>query len=346
MNIVRLYILLILSIVCLFVITPVIAESDLEEFMMNFEPNYHIEGYTNFGGMNTESPYAKPVRRMVTTAKGTVLMLDKVLVTEDNLTVSVLIGFNPDVYALRKPDYVFLGLSAVEVSPKIPYPKDYFEPPMGGGGGGGSDYILNVVNGDPFVVYDAVSTELMFYDGYVSPRDQIEVKVKILEYNVCWNEEDSEDFDPHCYEERGPWEFKFETDGSELAEKTKEIELKTKFEIMGKSFELNWLLFNPMYLILFTNDWNSDHDPMEGSLFAFVTTDDGVEFRMDNKFFPYTGYSELIVDQGRIRSLEETRSLKVSICHFSPNPHIVSVNMDDKNSYTCNPAWSTVIDLE
>ena len=123
----RLFVFLCAMLMLLFALTAVTAQSDLEKFMEDFEPDYPTSDKTFLSGMDTTSPYAKPVRQAVTTDDGVVIMLDKVLITEDDVTVSVLLGVEPRGENWAAPSSFQLGLSMMEVTPHIPYPPDYFE---------------------------------------------------------------------------------------------------------------------------------------------------------------------------------------------------------------------------
>lgn len=321
------------------------AQSGLETFMQEFEPDYGLDGdYV----LNTANPYVKPIRQMVTTESGVVIMLDKVLVTEDQIVATVLLGVEPANADWTPPSNFQLGFAAMEVTPHIPYPSDYFEIIHGGGGGGGP--ILNNIHDDPFVVYDFVRSELMFDDGYVSPKDSMHVKVKILHYEICWDIELSENYsEPSCFREQGPWEFEFETDGKELAEKTKEFEIGKKFEIEGKSFSLDRLRFNPMHLIAFISGSGVDcRTPgYLDNLHVFIETDDRTAIHLWSHMHPYIGFDRQITDDVIIASLEKTKSLKVMFCLSDINGEFPSdYNPDKIKFYTCDPAWTTVIQLD
>lgn len=341
-----LFFLCVLIISCF--VTAAAAQSDLEKFMRDFEPDYQTSGLTLFGGIDTSSPYTKPLRQLVTTDEGAVIMLDKVLVTEDKLTVSVLIGFDPNGGDWVTPDEVYLDLPVIEVEPLLPYPPDYFENP-GGGGGGGPGYDFKVIHERPYVVYSSISTELMFYEGYVAVKDPIQVTVNILGYKTCWNIGGGDYPDMRCFQERGPWTFEFETDGAELAEKTKEFEIGKKFEIEGKSFSLDRLRFNPMHLIAFISGPGVDYRTPGylDNLHVFIETDDRTAIHLWPHMYPYIGFDRQITDDVIIASLEKTKSLKVMFCLSDINGEFPSdYNPDKIKFYTCDPAWSTMVDLE
>ena len=119
---------------------------------------------------------------------GLTVMLDKVLVTEDNIYISVLMGIaEKNGKNLVVPSDFQINGYDIDVSPVVPYPPDYFEIKLGGGGGGGP--YINVLHEDPLVVYDGIGKNLMYSDGYVSVKDPMHVKVRILRVEVCWDEE-------------------------------------------------------------------------------------------------------------------------------------------------------------
>lgn len=320
------------------------AQSGLETFMQEFEPDYGLDG--NFV-LNTANPYVRPIRQMATTESGVVIMLDKVLVTEDQIAVTVLLGVEPANADWTPPSSFQLGLAMMEVTPHIPYPPDYFEIIHGGSGGGGP--ILNKIHDDPFVVYDFVRSDMMFDDGYVSPKDSMHVKVKILYYEICWDIELRENyFEPSCFREQGPWEFEFETDGKELAEKTKEFEIKEIFEIEGKSFSLDRLRFNPMHLIAFVSGSGVDYRTpgFRDNLSVFIETDDRTAVHLWSHRVPYIGFDRQITDDAVIASLEKTKSLRVMFClrkHYSEYPR--DYDPGNIKFYNCDPAWTTTVDL-
>ncbi|AOH44113.1 hypothetical protein BEQ56_11935 [Anaerolineaceae bacterium oral taxon 439] len=345
----RLFVFLCAMLMLLFALTAVTAQSDLEKFMEDFEPDYPTSDKTFLSGMDTTSPYAKPVRQAVTTDDGVVIMLDKVLVTEDDVTVSVLLGVEPRGENWAAPSSFQLGLSMMEVTPHIPYPPDYFEIIHGGVGGGGP--ILNKIHDDPFVVYDFIRSELMFDDGYVSPKDPMHIKVTILKYEICWDVVVIDDYsEPRCFKENGPWNFEFDTDGAELAAKTKEFEMHETFEIDGKKFSLDRLRFNPFHIILFTSGRGANRGYQEDSIYgltAFIEADDGTQLRLFERSNPYNGFDRKIVAEALNESLEKTKALKVMFCLNRINGEPPKdYDWESIRFYTCDPAWSTVIDLE
>lgn len=323
------------------------AQSELELFMLEFEPDYGTEGdYV----LNTRSPYVKPIRQMQTTESGVVLLLDKVLVTEDEIVVTVLMGIEPENEDWIPPSSFQLGFAAMEVTPHLPYPADYFEIIHGGGGGGGP--ILNEVHNDPFVVYDFIRSKLLFDDGYVSPKDSMHVIAKILFYEVCWDVVDAKDNDyveQPCFREQGPWEFEFDTDGAELAKKTKEFELGEAFEIDGKTFSLDRFRFNPMHLIAFTSGPAVDYRYQDriDSLTVFVETDDGTKVNLWPHMNPYIGFDRKVTNEAVIESLEETETLKVMFClNALKGAPPKGYNPEDIKFYDCDPEMNVMIPVK
>lgn len=315
--------------------------TELEKFMADFEPAYEL-----WGQLASKNPYVKPVRMMRTTASGAVIMLDRALVTEDEIAVSVLMATRPEDKNRTMPEGFMLGRVWIEVEPILPYPENYFEVQYGSGGGGGGPYI-NIVHEDPLVVYDGRSSRLMFQDGYVSPKDPMHVKVTIQDYSIDWAD-NPEDINSRLssFTEEGPWIFEFDTDGAELAAKTKEFELKEVLEIEEYQVELNRLRFNPMHLILFTGDNTLGSEPYQSLLSAFIETDDGTQLRLSRHFIPYTGFDRKIIDEAVIQSLEKTKRLKVLFClNRISGDYPQDYDPDKIEFYTCDPAWSTVIDL-
>ncbi len=324
------------------------AASELEEFMRGFEPDYEIPYSEFMGGMDTKNEFAQPVRLMQTTEKGLVLMIDRVLVTEDDLTVSVLMGYDPKREDFIRPDNFHLGLAGLELSPILPYDEPLA---VHGGGGAGGGYALNILNEEPFVAADTIASPMMFYDGYVSAKEPITVKIKILYYEVCWESENGDGFyGTDCFKETGPWEFEFETDGSALAEKTRDYELNRSVEVDGRTLELTRLRFNPMQPILFTNESLEDSLGLERTAFCFVQTDDGTVFQLNRRRFPYTGYTSKVAKTAWAEALEMTKSLTLKFCVMKPvtsaSDFPEDFDMNNPKFYDCDPAWSTVIDLE
>ena len=67
------------ALILLCAVTSGIAQENLEDFMLGFEPEYGDRDYV----LDTTNPYVKPIRQLQTTESGVVLLLDKVLVTEE-----------------------------------------------------------------------------------------------------------------------------------------------------------------------------------------------------------------------------------------------------------------------
>lgn len=330
------------------VIQSTAAASELEEFMRGFEPDYEIPYFEFSGGMNTKNEFAQPVRLMQTTDAGVVLMIDRVLVTEDDLTVSVLMGYDPKREDWVHPDDFRLGLAGLELSPILPYEEPFA---VHGGGGGGESYGLELLNEEPFVVVDTIASPLMFYDGYVSAKEPITVKVKILYYEVCWESENEDGFyGTDCFKETGPWEFEFETDGSALAEKTRDYELNRSVEVNGRTLELTRLRFNPMQPILFTNEsLDGDSLDMAQAPFCFIQTDDGTVFQLNRRHFPYMGYTSKVVNSAWAKALETTETLTLKFCVMKPVAAAdfpEDFDMNDPKFYECDPAWETTVAIK
>lgn len=313
--------------------------TEIETFMEDFEPDY-----TLYGGLDTRNAYVKPVRLMQTTKNGLTVMLDKVLVTEDNIYISVLMGIaEKNGKNLVLPSDFQINGYDIDVSPVVPYPPDYFEIKLGGGGGGGP--YINVVHEDPLVVYDGIGKNLMYSDGYVSVKDPMHVKVRILRVEVCWDEETApQRYTSACYTETEPLTFEFDTDGAELAKLTKEIELDETVDVEGTEIKLNRLRFNPMELILFTGDlkWDKPYSDFSN---AYVETDNGTRLRLNPRSYPFSGFSLKTVDPGEIAALEKTEKLKIGFCVPDPEKVPAGYYYSDLDYYICDPAWSAVIDL-
>lgn len=325
------------------------AAGELEEFMHTFEPDYEIPYFEFAGGMDTRNEFAQPVRLMQTTEKGVVLMIDRVLVTEDDLTVSVLMGYKPKRENWVRPDSFRLGLAGLELSPILPY-EEPFE--VLGGGGGGESFGLTLLNEEPFVVVDTIASPMMFYDGYVSAKEPIKVKIKILYYEVCWESKSEGGFyGTDCFKETGPWEFEFETDGSALAEKTRDYELNRSVVVDGRTLELTRLRFNPMQPILFTDESsNEDSQGWGRTIACFLETDDGTVFQLNRHHFPYYGYTSKVAKSAWAKALETTETLTLKFCVTKPITSAADFpedfDMNNPKFYTCDPAWTTVIQLD
>lgn len=333
----------------LLTISSVSAAGELEEFMRTFEPDYELPYYEFAGGMDSKNEYAQPVRLMQTTEAGAVLMIDRVLVTEDDMTVSVLMGYTPKRENWVRPESFHLGLAGLELSPILPYDEPF---DVLGGGGGGENYGLELLNEGPFVTVGTIASPLMFYDGYVSAKNPITVKVKILYYEVCWESKSEDGFlEMNCFKETGPWEFEFEADGSALAAKTREYELNRSVEVNGRTLELTRLRFNPMQPILFTKEVVDNHSlDVERPVFCFIQTDDGTVFQLNRHFFPYSGFTSKVVNPAWIKALETTETLTLKFCVMEPVASAFDFpedfDMNDPKFYECDPAWEMEVELK
>lgn len=320
--------------------------TELDRFMFSFEPEYIVEDPL-LGSLDTSSPYVKPVRHLHETKAGTALMLDKVLVTENDLFVTVLMGL-PEALDQEPSDFQ-IGSYTIEVGPRIPYPENYFKPRYGGGGGGGP--YLHKLNDDPFVAVDSVRSDLMFLDDYVSASDPIQVRLTIQNYQVCWGKSEAEEdlyFDSHCFRENGEWTFEFETDGAELAAKTEEFDLDETLTVGQGELSLYRLRFNPMQLIFFVEIENSNwaDDGMDA---IFARTDDGKTMRLGYDFSPFRRLSRKIVDPELIASLEKTETLTLFGCGYPEFSDYTEFPEDfdpeDPKFYDCEGAQDVVIAL-
>ena len=313
--------------------------SQLEKFMAGFEPDYQV-----FGDLDTRNPYVKPLRMMKTTKNGLTIMLDKVLVTEADLYISVLMGIEGHNGTTVTPSDFQIDLYEIDISPVLPYPPDYFEVKLGGGGGGGP--YINVIHEDPLIVYDGFGQGLMYSDGYVSPKDPMQVSVKILRSHVCWDYEYASNYSTSaCFTETEPLTFEFETDGAELAALTTEIELNTAIPLAEGEVVLNRLRFNPMSLILFTDDFDPPWRSTSERFLAYAETDDGTRLLLNTRMYPFAGFSLKTVKPDEIAALEETERLKIGMCLPDPEKAVEGqfyMGLEDK---ICDPAWSTTVDL-
>ena len=320
--------------------------TELDRFMFSFEPEYIVEDPL-LGSLDTSSPYVKPVRHLHETKAGTALMLDKVLVTENDLFVTVLMGL-PEALDQEPSDFQ-IGSYTIEVGPRIPYPENYFKPRYGGGGGGGP--YLHKLNDDPFVAVDSVRSDLMFLDDYVSASDPIQVRLTIQNYQVCWGKSEAEEdlyFDSHCFRENGEWTFEFETDGAELAAKTEEFDLDETLTVGQGELSLYRLRFNPMQLIFFVESENSNwaDDGMDA---IFARTDDGKTIRLEYDDAPFRRLSRKIVDFDLVASLEKTETLTLFGCGYPEFSDYTEFPEDfdpeDPKFYDCEGAQDVVIAL-
>ncbi len=319
------------------------SENELEKFMADFEPDYQIEDV-----IDTANPYVKPVRMMQTTESGIAILLDKVMITEDRLYVSVLLGLDQEGDHPTKPASFKINGAGIEIGPIVPYPEDYFEVQHGGGGGGGP--YIHVLHDAPLVALSGVGSPLLFSDGYVSTKSPIQVRVEIISLEVCWNDDPEVEYAENlsCFTEDGSWVFEFEADGTALAAKTKEIELDETLEVSGQAVTLNRLRFNPMELILFMEGAEA-RLKMEANLIdlaSYFETDDGTRLRFWKNSFPYAGFRRTFMDPAVIQSLEETERLKIGFCVADPEKVEPHHSYFDLDYYICDPAWSTVVDIK
>lgn len=320
--------------------------TELDQFMFLFEPEYIVEDPL-LGSLDTSSPYVKPVRLLHETKAGIALMLDRVLVTENDLFVTVLMGLPEGLN--QKPSDFQIGSYTIEVGPRIPYPENYFKPRYGGGGGGGP--YLHKLNDDPFVAVDSVRTDLMFLDDYVSASDPIQVRLTIQNYQVCWGKSEAEEdmyFDSHCFREDGEWTFEFETDGAALAAKTEEFDLDETLTVGQDELSLYRLRFNPMQLIFFV-EIESSGGPDDGRFAVFAKTDDGKAIRLDYDYAPFRRFSRKIVDSGLVASLEKTETLTLFGCGYPEFSDYTEFPEDfdpeDPRFYNCEGAQEIAIKL-
>ena len=317
------------------------AAGKLESFMADFEPEY-----TLFGALDTRNPYVKPVRMIQTTKNGAVLIIDRVLVTENGIFVSVLIGIPSGNGSAKLLSNFQLDGRTVDVSPRVAYPEGYFKPTFGGGGGGGPH--VQLVSEDPPVGVDGIGSALMFDEDYVSAKDPMHVKVEIGGYSLCWDESVEMPYvGSHCYSETGPWIFEFDTDGAELAAKTREIELNESFKVEGYDVSVDRIRFNPMQTILFTSNTSLGGLPYEEKLAALIETDDGTRLRMYRQAYPFAGYTVKTIDPDEITALDKTEKLKLLFCLGTDDAFVLGdLEVGSRDPIDCDPVWSTVIDLK
>ncbi len=326
------------------------AETTNEDFLRNFEGVYAWEKGLYQGAIDSANPYSKPLRILKTTESGINVLLDRVLVTEDELAVSFLIsGDFPQ-------DLIDVQLFAdIDVGPLLPYPPDTFafSPRKGLMGGGGPN--LRLVNDNPLAILDVKTVRLMTYDGYVSPSDPIQVKIRVKEIHVGW-EGDTDAYGTtwiQYYYDEEPLVFEFETDGAELAAQTQTIPLDHTFEIDGKTYEFHQLRFNPMQLILFTGEMSSDFswENTEGVRFVIATADNGTEIRLnavEEADCPYYGFRTKILDPEIIHTLEQTKTLTLTPCYSpgrstseDPNTHLLW----EEPVYDCSPEHAVTVNI-
>lgn len=318
------------------------AEPDeLEAFMEGFEPSYQINDIN--GMFDSDNPYVKPIRMMQRTASGAVILLDKVLVTENSLTASFLIGNYTGNDDFQLPsDFQIQGME-IHIDPWLPYPEDYVHPNFGGGGSAGS--LATIVNETPLVGVDLVSAELMSSTEYVSAKDPIQVRIAINGYRVCWAEDPEEPYmDQECFQESGNWVFEFETDGAELAELTQEFEVDEAFETNESVITVERVRFNPLETIVFIDDtvgsglsWKSDAE-------LFIEADDGTALRLWYHSVPFTGFSRRTVDPDVIAAFEAAKTLRLVACETPELPE--GEYPEWKDEIDCDPLWETTIALD
>lgn len=319
----------------------------LETFMSEFEPEYRI-----WNSFDTKSPFVKPVRLQQTTPTGTVILLDKVLVMEDTLAVSFLIGSDRLSEGQESLMGFEVGVTKIEVGPVLPYPADFELSELFRGGGGGEPFV-NAVNSEPLVVANLRSTVLMSNEGYVSVKDPIQVKVTVGSVSTCWSDMDSFEYSTwSCFEDEGPFVFEFETDGKELAELTKEVEIGKTLTIQDREVTLKSMRFNPLQPIIFTsyNPAMSKYGVEElaiSGLTTFLEADDGTTMTLREQVVPFYGFSGWMVDEATNQSFMETESVKFSFCFqkkFDEYP--ADFNYLDKRFYDCDPELEVVIPVK
>lgn len=324
----------------------VAAETELEKFLMEFDGEYGlIKDRLNESPFDSKNPYVKSVKQVVTTENGVLVMLDKVLVTEDALIAAFLIsGELPD----NLTD-VQLQVSSFDISPVLPYPEDSFKVVKGGGGGGGP--MLLIANEDPLVLYHIVTKPLMYYDGYVSPADPMQVKIFVPLVSVGWRYQDEDlelESSDYYYEELNHT-FEFETDGAELASLTKTYELNHRFKLGSHGYSFDKLRFNPMHLILFGSDSaetiNYELNSPEDIRFVKAITDDGTAVILFPVYSPYWGFAKMILNPAQIQSLETTKQLTLSPCGYQkPLEEYESFPlMENESDFNCHPEASITL---
>ncbi len=324
------------------------AESKIEAFLKDFEALYTWEYEMSVGMIDSENSYSKPVRILKTTESGISVMLDRALVTEDELAVSFLIsGDFPE-------NLTDVQLYAdINVGPLLPYPPDSFELVIGGGGGGGPK--LLILNENPLVVLDTASVPLMYADGYVSPSDPIQVRVRVAEISIGWGESQVDGSSQYYYEDE-PLEFEFETDGAELAAQTKTFQLDHTFEIDGRTYEFHRLRFNPMQLILFTGEMiYAGEKNAQGTVTAYfdavnyvqADADDGTKIYLSSVVSPYRGFTKKILDPEAIRSLEQTKTVTLTPCylHMLTEEKLGGYPLIGDPAYDCSPERAVTVTI-
>ncbi len=313
-------------------------KNERETFLQDFEGVYSTDS------IDSANPYNKSVRIVKTTQSGISVMLDKVLVTEDALAVSFLIsGDFPE-------NLCDVQLSAIiDVSPILPYPPDSFEVMHKGGGGGGGPWLYLLTEGDdePLVALDFAEVNLMFFTGYISPSDPIQVKVRVPEIIIGWENIDADGITQiQSYYEDEPLEFEFVTDGAELAAHTKTFQLDHTFEIDGKTFEFHQLRFNPAQPILFTGIMQARVDFAEVVKYVEATTDEGQKILMYGAHaHPYEGFTTKIPDPEIIRALETTKTLTLTPCYLPGGLSEEGIPPFGSPAYDCNPENAVTVTI-
>lgn len=318
------------------------AEPDeLETFMASFEPSYQIADIN--GMFDSDNPYVKPIRMTQTTASGAVIMLDKVLITENSLTASILIGNDTGNDDFQLPSDFQIQGREISVEPWLPYPEGYVHPHFGGGGGGGP--LATILSEDPLVAVDLVGMELMGPLEYVSAKDPMQVRIAIKGYRVCWPDDPEEPYmGEKCFQESGNWVFEFETDGAELAELTQEFDVDESFETNESVITVERVRFNPMETIVFIDDAGYSEYSWNSSAKLFMQADDGTALRLWFLGVPFTGFSRRTIDPDIIASFEATENLRLVACENPDLPDGVYPEWTDE--IDCDPIWETTIALD
>ena len=97
-----------------------------------------------------------------------------------------------------------------------------------------------------------------------------------------------------------------------------------------------------MELLLFTNDYAATY---EDHRIAYVETDDGTRLQLYSRSYPFAGFSMRTIDPQEIAALEKTERLKIGFCAQEMIKVPGGYTYSDLESSNCDPAWSTVIDL-
>ncbi len=314
-------------------------ENERETFLQNFEADY------NTSIINSTNPYNKPVRILKTTKSGISVMLDKVLVTEDALAVSFLISGDFPRENLREVRL----FANIDIGPLLPYPPDSFEVVDGGGGGGAPWlYLLTEGNDKPLVAMDVAEARLMSPEGYVSPSDPIQVRIRVPRIDISWEYIDANGImQIQSYYEDEPLEFEFVTDGVELAAQTKTFQLDHTFEIDGKTYAFHQLRFNPAQLILFTGKMRVREDSVEGIWYVEAVTSEGEKITLYSAIYrPYEGFNGKILEPEIIHALETTKTLTLTPCYL---PGLAEEDNSFPNpgnpAYDCSPERAVTVKI-